>query len=253
MVSSLYDWFKSLWGSFDEHIVGMICSLYNWFESLWGRFEQHIVKNQGVGPVYGGIIGAIISSALSMLILYFIVQNYSDKTKRIDSTFGFNTKYHELLKDRMEVNEKCKDYPTELSNYWWLKYFDLMLFEYHFYQRGYVLKDRFAEWMDWRRFEYRNNLDGTSDTMNTGGKSYLAAWNEWKEVSVVKESLVEFVKFLDEVHNASDAKRVRRIVNRARWPCWRRWLHQSCNVIGRNFRTTSRAIVGYWRREKHFR
>lgn len=214
-----------------------------WFESFWCQFEEYITEHQGIGPVFGAIIGAIISSIFSLIILLTAANRYSKRTKRIDSTFAFNSKYHDILSDRQKINEtyrnKHNNELLEISHYWWLKYFDLMLFELHFFQYGYIMEERFAEWMDWRRVEH----NAAVGEMNTGGKSYVQAWSDWRAMPAVQGSLL--VEFLDEVHVAKDAKHVQRIVKCARGP-WRWRVHRSCIVIGRKLQAIPQAIAVLW-------
>lgn len=207
----------------------MTVSFWSWLESLWCSFEQNIAAHNGIGPVYGAIIGAILSSAFNVIALIWIAQRYSRTTKKIDSTFEFNKKYHDIIQDRQKINElysPSKPFDETVSSYWWLRYFDLMLFELHFFQHGYVMKERFTEWMEWRRAEYKGE---GPHKMETGGIPYRKAWENWKNLPAVSGS--PLIPVLDAVHEAKDVMEVRRIVKKAS-SLWRWRLHLYCALIG---------------------
>jgi hypothetical protein len=148
------------------------------------------------------------------------------RIKRIESTLEFSKRFQELIRDRRELNRKFSDAhkgnkdaeptPAEKDEGldWWWAFFDLILYEFDFFQRGLVSEERFIEWMRWRWYDFKPKEGEKS--WKTSGVTYQEGWHWWSTLSAQGNRLIEL---LTEIHRAERAEEVPDIVRRnARQP-----------------------------------
>ncbi|HEY4846561.1 MAG TPA: hypothetical protein VIH87_01885 [Methylocella sp.] len=179
----------------------------------------NLLNELGANNVLGPTLGSIITS----LVVVFVARRYTIRTKRIDSTFEFSKRYHELLIQQRDLNEEYDkllvDDPKRAderpADVWWLRFFDLMLFEYEFFKQRLLMKERFEDWMKWRWHEFR----GTDEKYKNfaWGMGYRDGWKRLREAEVWQGN--PLIPFLHDVHHATDVNEVKRIVEEA-YPSW---------------------------------
>jgi len=174
---------------------------------------------QGLGPLWGAVFGAVITSA----VVGGVVHSRTTRHQEANALFEFAKRFHDLL-DR--AHALARDYaPSEHgpspadraeAGAYYRKLFDLMLNEYTFYRKGLVSRSSFYEWMTWRWAAWRE-LEGA--TVVVRGVTYQEAWRAWSSRPLMRTN--PFVRFTDSVHAAADLKEVARLVDRyaPRW--WR--------------------------------
>jgi hypothetical protein len=172
---------------------------------------------QGLGPLWGAIFGAIITSA--------VVHSRTTRHQEANALFEFAKRFHDLL-DRAHALARdhvpAADGPTpedrSEAGAYYRKLFDLMLNEYTFYRKGLVSRGSFYEWMTWRWGAWRG-LEGA--TVVVRGVTYQEAWRAWSSRPLMRTN--PFVQFTDRIHTAADLKEVARLVDRhaPRW--WSPW------------------------------
>ncbi len=159
-------------------------------------------------PAFGGIIG----SAISTIAVFLVAHVYTKSLKRNEATLEFNRRFHELLSERNKIDleyvtgKNRKGLPggyyRRLGFLWWNRFFDLMLFQFHFFQEGLVNEVRFAEWMNWRRHDFqlgRNEPGSSASAFATCGVSYEHGWDYWKNTPAHAGN--SFIAFLDAIHD----------------------------------------------------
>ena len=169
-------------------------------------------------PQFWSFIGSLLGATISTSGVLWIALVATKGLKRNDATLQFNRHYRELMRLRHVLN---KEFRLELSNrekknqndeyeslYWWEEYFELMLFQYHFFLDGLVDRERFIEWMRWRRIDFGRNDQTGYDVC---GVSYKQGWARWKANPAMKGD--PFVVFLDKVHDDRSGD-VRKVVRR---------------------------------------
>jgi hypothetical protein len=174
---------------------------------------------QGLGPVWGAIAGALITSA----VVGGVVHSRTTRHQEANALFEFAKRFHDLL-DR--AHQLARDYtPSEAgpsatdrseAGAYYRKLFDLMLNEYNFYRKGLVSRDSFYEWMTWRWGAW-NSVEGAVVVVR--GVPYQEAWRDWSQRPLMKTH--PFVQFTDQVHAAADLKAVARLVAQIGPPWWR--------------------------------
>ena len=174
----------------------------------------------GIAPILGGIGGAFVAGIFACVIAQF----YTKRLKQIESTLEFSKRFHELIQQQRVLNRKFEEdrlpnkntprtetaiestaavQPTtpiekEDAAAWWWCLFDLLLYEYDFYQKGMVRKARFEEWMVWRWHDYN---PAPAKEWKTCGVTYRQSWDDWKNHPAHGSRLIAL---LDEIHRIPD-------------------------------------------------
>lgn len=186
---------------------------------------------------------AVLIAALGTgLAGWWIADYYTGRLKQIEMTLEFSKRFHELIQQQRELNAKfektnstdttARKIAKEDAKAWWWRFFDLLLYEYDFYQQGLVRKRRFEEWMIWRWHDYHPDTDSEWKTCDM---TYKDGYKYWKGHPVHGGRLIEL---LDEIHDkievpahlATDVKARNQFVaervleklkpHAPRWPRW---------------------------------
>jgi hypothetical protein len=148
-----------------------------------------------------------------------------NRLKRIESTLEFSRRFQELIRDRRHLNRKYSDaheekkdaQPTSAEKdeglVWWWAFFDLMLYQFDFFQRGLIREERFIEWMRWRWYDFNPKPD--EEVWKTCGVTYKDGWDLWSTRKAHRKN--RLIQFLNDVHEADTPGEVARIV-RAQGP-----------------------------------
>jgi hypothetical protein len=191
-------------------VVSDRCAEFGW----WAWWVWWACKYPGLG----GIFGAIVSSGS----LLWIAHHYTKSLRKSEATLEFSKRFQDLIRDQLELNKKFLEHRNGVPNInvgdadavvWWWRFFDLMLYEFKFFQQGLISEDRFVEWMKWRRHDHSGP---ESELWETCGVTYPVAWNRWKSRKPMRDN--SFIDFLDEIHNPKKGD-VEAIVMKAA-PCW---------------------------------
>jgi hypothetical protein len=191
-------------------VIADNCSASGWL--------REICQYPGLGPIFGNTFAAAITS----VVVISVAKRYTKSLKRTEATLEFSKRFQELIRDQLDLNKKyaatTRVVGPQDANVWWWRFFDLMLYEFNFFQEDLVSKERFIEWMKWRRYDYNCNA---SEIWETCGITYPAAWQTWRSRSPLAGNA--FIGFLDEIH--SERNTVETIVERAAPRWWRngRW------------------------------
>jgi hypothetical protein len=159
-----------------------------------------------VGPVSGAATSAVLAGIFAVLIAVGVTWFL----KQTDNTHDFSKRYWDVIEDGLNLNKDIamakihdKAIPVEIINAlaesWWFKYFDLMLFQYEYFKRGALKRERFAHWMKWRWLDCKDAESG----LKVGGKNYIEGWEIWSKH--LGNSNNEFVPFLTSIHNQASA------------------------------------------------
>lgn len=184
---------------------------------------------------------SIIAAILAGLGAWLIAHVYTKRLKRIEATLEFSRRFHELIQQQCVLNRKyAEDYRAKTSlpeiekqeaDAWWWRFFDLLLYEFYFWQRGLIRNERFIEWMVWR---WHDDHPKRGKKWKTCGVDYKDGWANWRIHPAHGSRLITL---LDEIHRIPDKndkesdkkheenvkKKVRAIVNRHRPRWWKRW------------------------------
>lgn len=146
-------------------------------------------------PGFFTLFGAVITG----LVAIYVANTFTKRLKRVDATLEFSKRYHDLMADQPSLNHED---PASLAKWrnWWIRFFDLMYFQYHFYIRGLFLQERFREWMGWRNSEWRESPDPSSMDYPY---SYAAGWRYWLEKSRSNHFGL-FVVFMNRIHESNN-------------------------------------------------
>jgi hypothetical protein len=163
----------------------------------------------------------IIAAIFAGLFGWAIAEFYTKRLKQIEATLEFSKRFHELIQQQGVLNRKYVEVrlngkvapaldaiDKEDANDWWWRIFDLLAYEYDFYQKGMVRKARFEEWMVWRWYDFHPE---PGKEWKTCGIAYKDAWATWKKHPAQPSRLIEL---LDEIHaisvppNTKDGNRV---------------------------------------------
>jgi hypothetical protein len=170
--------------------------------ALFARYPQ-------LAPLFGSLAGSI----LTLTGAFLVANRYTKGLKRTDATLEFSKRYHELVLEAGEINKNYSDRKHEAyllmdpGVRWWVRFFDLMLFQYHFYRHGLVMKDTFVEWMWWRRFDW---TDERPRKKVVAGMTYSEGWTYYRDLPAHADS--PLTPFLESIHRAKNINTVRRIV-----------------------------------------
>ena len=153
----------------------------------------------GVAP----ILAAIIAGCFGWAIAEF----YTKRLKQIEATLEFSKRFHELIQQQRVLNRKYDEdrlkgqatsaadaIDKEDADAWWWRFFDLLQYEYDFYQKGMIRKARFEEWMVWRWNAFHPE---EGKEWKTCGIEYREAWATWTERPAQPSRLI---KLLTEIH-----------------------------------------------------
>ena len=173
---------------------------------------------QGLGPFWGAIFGALVTAS----VVGGVVQSRTKRHQEALALFEFSKRFHQLLDDAHNLAKAYKAAggtpnpaaAAEAAAYY-RKFFDLLVSEYYFFSQGFVRRETFLEWMNWRWGAW-HDVEGASVVVC--GVPYQTAWREWSQRPLMKSH--PLVHFVDEVHAAADLEAVRRLVDR-QVPRWR--------------------------------
>ena len=154
------------------------------------------------------------------------------KLKRIEATLEFSKRFHDLIQEQRALNKEYdkkqeKDNPSDKADalVWWWRFFDLQLYEFDFYQSGYLREGRFIEWMTWRWYDH--NAPGAKPLV-VCGMDYKAGWEAWKSQPAHAHAHAHehehgnrLVAFLDDIHRADDPSQIASIVKKCGPRPWR--------------------------------
>jgi hypothetical protein len=128
-----------------------------------------------------GSLGPFLGSMLVAAMALWIAEDYTKRVKIIDSELEFSKRYQELFELRHTLNREFR-YPTteypktywssEAEN-WYRRFFDLLLNEFKFYEKGFVDANVFTVWMRWAHLNYNDSA------FETCGMTYELGWNWW--------------------------------------------------------------------------
>jgi hypothetical protein len=151
----------------------------------------------GDAPIFGALVAGIFA--------FVIAEIYTKRLKQIEATLEFSKRFHELIQQQRVINRRYKedrtktgyisDIDQEDAKAWWWRVFDLMLYEYDFYQKGMVRKKRFEEWMVWRWHDYHPE---PGREWSTCGIDYKKGFEIWKDHPAHGSRLIDL---LEEIHN----------------------------------------------------
>ena len=134
---------------------------------------------------------SLVGSALTLTGAVWLAELYTKRLKRVDATLEFSKRYHDLMIDRAKLNEESPN-DGDAGYYWWQRFFDLMLFQFHFYQYSLLIEELFDEWMWWRHIEYGGQ------SKDAAGVTYKQGWESYKSRSVIMDN--PLIPFLDQIH-----------------------------------------------------
>jgi hypothetical protein len=173
---------------------------------------------QGLGPFWGAILGAMLTAG----VVGGVVQSRTKRHQEAMALFEFSKRFHQLLDEAHSLAKAYKaagGTPSEASAAdaaaYYRKFFDLLVSEHYFFSQGFVRRETFLEWMNWRWGAWRD-IEGAGVVVC--GVPYQTAWRDWSQRPLMKSH--PLVRFVDEVHAAADLEAVRRLVDR-RAPRWR--------------------------------
>jgi hypothetical protein len=162
-------------------------------------------------PIIGGWGGALLAG----LFAIFIAQRYTKQLKQIEATLEFSKRFHELIQQQCVLNRKYMEDQRDGKSLpeseekdgqaWWWRFFDLLLYEYDFYQQGLVRKVRFEEWMIWRWYDSHRE---SGQEWRTCGIDYLSGWKNWKIHPAHGPRLIELLDQIHAIPDNADKKKV---------------------------------------------
>jgi hypothetical protein len=175
-------------------------------------------------PIWGALIAGLFA--------LIVAEIYTKRIKQIEATLEFSKRYHELLKDQHELNEKhyfdkdgkryadpqqITDAKITRAHVFFYQLFDLFLNEFEYFKKGLMDETRFSNWMRWRWTDYNDKRHENPIPFNIDafGKSYK---EEWKFLVSDNRAVwpTDFFEFLSDVHGASSINEVERVVHNAR-------------------------------------
>jgi hypothetical protein len=165
--------------------------LYNSADPVFVTLENDVVVPIEKISVPAPVIAAFIAAFFALLIAMFATV----RLKRIDATLTFNKAFHDLLEKRRALNGNAEATRDDADAWWW-EFFDLMLFQLDFFEQSLVSKERFVEWMEWRRLDFQNN------DLHVRGIHYREAWDFWKTHPAHGNRLITL---LNDVHDTKRA------------------------------------------------
>lgn len=156
----------------------------------------------GDAPIFGAIIAGVAAWAIANF--------YTKRLKRIEATLEFSKRFHELIQQQRSLNRRYEHervkpgYDSKAdqddADAWWWQVFDLLLYEYDFYQSRLVGMGRFEEWMVWRWHDFHPE---PGKEWTTCGVNYTEAWARWKQHPAHGSRLITLV---DEIHRIPDTR-----------------------------------------------
>jgi hypothetical protein len=188
-------------------------------------------------PDDASIIGATVAGLAAWLIAHF----YTKRLKRVEATLEFSRRFHELIQRQCVLNRKfaedrrsrnsLPEIDKQDADAWWWSFFDLLLYEFYFWQQGLIRNERFLEWMVWR---WHDAHPKPGKAWETCGVGYKQGWEDWQVHPAHGSRLIAL---LDEIHRIPDKndeepdkklevnvkKKIRAIVKRHRPRWWKRW------------------------------
>jgi hypothetical protein len=174
---------------------------------------------QALGPFWGAIFGAMLTAG----VVGGVVQSRTKRHQEATALFEFSKRFHQLVDQAHDLAKAYKaagGLPTEAAAEaeaaaYYRKFFDLLVSEYYFFMQGFVRRETFLEWMNWRWGAW-HDIEGAR--LIVCGITYQTAWREWSQRPLMRSH--PLVWFVDEVHAAPDLETVRRLVYRQA-PGWR--------------------------------
>jgi hypothetical protein len=174
---------------------------------FWSVLEGYLTQHQPMATILGAVI-TVLGAAL-------IANRYAKRVKRVDATLEFSKRYRDLIAEGAKLNDTYvkKSSPTaidqEPGREWWVRFFDLMQFEYRFYRHGLILPEMFAQWMWWRHFDYTGER---SHQKLVAGIDYPTGWKHYQSLPALKDD--PYIQFMELVHAASSRRMLRKVL---RW------------------------------------
>jgi len=167
---------------------------------------------QALGPFWGAIFGAMLTAG----VVGGVVQSRTKRHQEATALFEFSKRFHQLLDEAHSLakmyaaagGEPSEAMAAEAAAYY-RKFFDLLVSEHYFFTQGFVRRETFLEWMNWRWGAW-HDVEGA--TVVVCGVAYQSAWRDWSHRPLMRSHPV--VRFVDQVHAAPDLEAVRRLVDR---------------------------------------
>lgn len=167
-----------------------------------GAFLKAVIGTAGVAP----ILAAIIAGGFA----WTIAELFTKRLKQIEASLVFSEQFHELVQKQRALNRKydrarlngsvvaaaVDQLDKQDAEAWWWRFFDLLLYEYDFYQKGMIRKERFEEWMVWRWYDFHA---APGKEWKTCGIGYHQAWANWKG-----DHGSRLIDLLDAIHEIPD-------------------------------------------------
>jgi membrane-associated phospholipid phosphatase len=148
------------------------------------------------------LFGAGLVALTTIGVAIGVTQRINQTTKRTEFFLGFTTRFHNInaaihalefdLSTNPVVPRKFDNDDVRRAAAYELyrQFFGLMFDEYFAYQRGFLGRDAFMEWMKWRNFDVRNFM--------ILGVGYMEGWNNWVKLTPFKQH--KFINFMEAVH-----------------------------------------------------
>jgi len=169
-----------------------------------------------ISPLLWPGLAPIVGAAVAGGAAWWIAERYTRRLKQIEATLEFSKRFHELIQQQRALNAKYEETLAKSSEAkteattkelartlkiakddakaWWWRFFDLLLYEYDFYQKRMVRERRFQEWMIWRWHDF--NPDAGKE-WTTCEINYKTGFENWKGHPVHGDRLI---RLLEEIH-----------------------------------------------------
>ena len=201
----------------------------------------------GWWPGIATLLAATLGASVAAWVAHGVANKYTARVKRVEATLQFSKQFHELIQLQRALNgkyeevlakcnkalatkseaEKTEAERTEAgiqsdviekiakgdAKAWWWQFFDLLLYEFDFWQQGYVREERFIEWMVWRWHDSHPRTDVNEPRWETCGMDYIEGWDRWRSHPAHGGRLLEL---LDRIHKAKHPNKVPDIVDEYR-------------------------------------
>lgn len=170
-----------------------ICAVLKWGE-VWKSFF----------PLFGSMLVALTAAAIGIIATWRL----NTAMKQTEFFLKFTERFHDILAavDRLNLryrhslpttDEERKDRETRAHELY-RQFFGLLFDEFYAYQRGFLERQVFTEWMRWRYFDANLSSRYPDYKFEIAGVPYLAGWKKWTEKPAFEGHT--FVYFMNEVH-----------------------------------------------------
>jgi hypothetical protein len=163
---------------------------------------------------YFPLIGSAITVSGAGFIAYVATWSLNRSMKQTEFFLKFTERFHNILqsKHKFELSLEEKDATAQLpkisdatarkeARELYRQLFGLMFDEFFAYQRGFLARSAFIEWMRWRNYEYKDDAQGHAN-FAIGPVPYKTGWAEHSASPVVRS---EFSDFLNAIHEIDPA------------------------------------------------